>query len=119
MILGDTYNRRASDFNEARRLVGELNSKRDSETLDRKEESQTVSTKNDLRVDPAKVSGKGLIRTFQEVILKYANREIDISELLKECELNGVPREYAQKLIKELVDSGQAYTPGKDKIAFL
>jgi hypothetical protein len=119
MILEDTYNRRASDFKEAQRLVGELNSKRDSETLDKKTEQQTLSTKDDLRVDPAKARSKGLLRTFREIMLKYANKEADLPELLGECEINGIPREYAQKLITELVESGQAYRPGKDKIAFL
>jgi len=63
---------------------------------------------------------KGLLRAFQEdVLAKYTKKEVEVSELLRECEKVGVPREYADKLIRELVGSGQAYRPRKGWIIFL
>jgi hypothetical protein len=119
MILENTYARRAENFDEARRLIGELNSKRSSETLDKAGQLQTIPDKNESRIDPAKTSSKGLLRTFQEVMLKHSNKEIYLQEFLGECEINGIPRDYAQKLVNQLVERGQAYRPGKDKITFL
>jgi hypothetical protein len=119
MVLQDTYNRRASDFSEARRLVGQLNSERGSETLEKNEGLRHSSTDSDLGIEPAKPSSKGLLRTFQELTLKYTNKEVNLFELLGECETHGIPRQYAQKLIRALIDNGQAYRPGKDRISFL
>jgi hypothetical protein len=119
VTLEDSCARRAESFKEAQRLVGELNSRRDKEPLDKTERLQTMSTKSGMEPDSAKRTGKGLLRTFREVTLRYINKQVGLSELLRECEINGIPREYAQKLIKELVDSGQAYRPSEDRIIFL
>jgi DNA-directed RNA polymerase subunit RPC12/RpoP len=119
VTLEDSYARRVESFKESQRLVGELNSRRDSETLDKTGRLQTMSTKNSMAPDHAKTAGKGLLRTFREVTLRHINKQVDLSELLRECEINGIPRDYAQKLIKELVDSGQAYRPSEDRIIFL
>ena len=61
-----------------------------------------------------------MLRTFQEDILtKYSNKEVEVAELLRECEKFDIPREYAEKLMRELVSSGQAYRPREGWIMFL
>jgi DNA replicative helicase MCM subunit Mcm2 (Cdc46/Mcm family) len=42
-----------------------------------------------------------------------------VSKILEECEKLGVTREYAQKLLKKLMEDGQAYQPKKDWIRLL
>ncbi|WXG44820.1 MAG: DUF1922 domain-containing protein [Promethearchaeati archaeon SRVP18_Atabeyarchaeia-1] len=117
--LGDSYARRAENFKEAQKLMGELNRKRESETICETSGLQTMPYKSDPILDQAKTSNRGLLRTFREVLLRYADKEAEMTEFLEECEQHGIPREYAQKLIRELENSGQAYRPEKDKIRFI
>jgi len=116
------YSRRIEGFEEARSLLSKLNlnvgqgspscSLSVIETTSMRERFGKNVTGRDRR--------KGSLRAFQEdVLAKYMKKEVEVSELLQECEKVGVPREYADKLIRELVGSGQAYHPRKGWIRFL
>jgi DNA replicative helicase MCM subunit Mcm2 (Cdc46/Mcm family) len=109
-------------FEDARRLVGELNLKVGQGNSKSSYGSvETAPMQEDARRNMAtKVASKGLLRTFQEdVLAKYANKEVEVSELLRECEKVGVPNEYADKLIRKLLSSGQAYHPKEGWIRLL
>jgi DNA replicative helicase MCM subunit Mcm2 (Cdc46/Mcm family) len=111
------HSRRVEGFEDARRLLGELNSKVGTET---KGEPQSLQITKDYEGDHAHESRKGLLRTFREDVLpKFTNKDVEVSKILEECEKLGVTREYAQKLLKKLMEDGQAYQPKKDWIRLL
>lgn len=112
--------RKVGSFEEARKLLGELNAKLRSETSAEKQNIQISSNSKENPRDHTRESSKGLLRTFREEILaKYTNKEVEVSKLLEECERLGLTRDYAQKLLRELMDSGQAYQSKKDWIKLL
>jgi hypothetical protein len=112
--------RKVDNFEEARKLLGELNSKLRTETL---AEGQNIQISSNLEAHPkdhTRESSKGLLRTFREEIMpKFMNKEVEVSQLIAECERLGLTREYAQKLLRELMDTGQAYQSKKDRIKLL
>lgn len=111
------HSRRVESFEDARRLLGELNSKVGTEAEDK---LQGLQITKDYERDYTRESRKGLLRTFREDILpKFTNKDVEVSEILEECEKLGVTREYAQKLLNELMEHGQAYQPKKDWIRLL
>jgi hypothetical protein len=112
--------RKVDNFEEARKILGELNSKLRIETLAEEQNLQISSNSKAHSKDHIRESSKGLLRTFREDILpKFANKEVEVSKLLAECERLGLTREYAQKLLRELMDSGQAYQSKKDWVKIL
>jgi predicted RNA-binding Zn-ribbon protein involved in translation (DUF1610 family) len=120
--INHPYARKVEGFEEARRLVNELNTKASIGSQSNIHGSpRTILAEESLRRnETGKERRKGLLRTFQEdVLTRYTNREAEISELLLECEKAGIPRGYADKLIGELVSSGQAHYPRKGWIRFL
>jgi DNA replicative helicase MCM subunit Mcm2 (Cdc46/Mcm family) len=120
IIIDHFHSRKVENFEEARRVLGELNSKIGTETENRIK-SERITAKSNVRTgDDSKQSRKGLLRTFREDVLpRFIDREVQLSEILDECEKFGVTRDYAEKLLKELTDSGQAYQPRKDWIKLL
>jgi ribosomal protein S27E len=120
-IMIDRFqSRKVDDFEEARKLLGELNSKLRTEALAERENTQIISNSQALPKDHTRESSKGLLRTFREDILpKFMNKEVEVSQLVAECIRFGLTREYTQKLLKELLDSGQAYQSKKDWIKLL
>jgi ribosomal protein S27E len=112
--------KRAESFEDARGLLSELNSKVGIEANPKVQSVQIVPEAERQRNDYTRQARKGLVRTFQEEILpRFINREVQLSEILKECEKLGFTREYAEKLLKKLIDGGQAYRPKKDWIRLL
>lgn len=114
--------RRVEGFEETRKLINDLNMKAgpgNSSSLNSSPEVRL--TEESLRKsETSKERRKGLLRTFQEdVLTRYRNRDTEVTELLLECEKAGIPREYADRLIGELVSGGQAYHPRKGWIRFL
>jgi hypothetical protein len=106
--------RRIEGSEEARTLVNELNLRVGQANRSASNSSiGSASTEVILgKVAADKDGRKGLLRTFQEdVLTKYAKKEVEVSELLRECEKAGIPSAYADKLVKQLVSSGQAYRP--------
>jgi Xaa-Pro aminopeptidase len=119
ITVGDSYPRIAENFKEAQKLVGELNSKRESESLHKPRQTQSIPLELNKMNDSVKISNKGILKTFQEVVLGHEGKEVELAELLRECEVHGISREYAGKLIEKLIDGGQAYRPEKGWIKFL
>jgi ribosomal protein S27AE len=112
--------RRADSLADARRLLSELNSTMGPEASIKAQSAQiTPATKKQIELYVHQ-SRKGLLRTFQEDILpKFVNREVQLSEIERECEKLGFTREYIDKLLKKMIDGGQAYQPRKDWIRLL
>ena len=112
--------RRTDNLDDARRLLSELNSRIGTESSNKMQSDQINPTMKKPREDYTHQSRKGMLRTFQEDILpKFVNREVPLSEIERECEKLGFTKEYTDKLLEKMIDGGQAYQPRKDWITLL
>ena len=112
--------RRVESFEDARKLLSELNSRIDTEERNGIQSAHINLETGKQAVDYTRESVKGLLRTFQEDVLpKFVNREVKSSDILDECEKLGFKRDYVEKLLKKLIDGGQAYQPRRDWIRLL
>jgi DNA replicative helicase MCM subunit Mcm2 (Cdc46/Mcm family) len=112
--------RRTDNLDDARRLLSELNSRIGTQANNKVQSAQINPATKKQREDYAHQSGKGLLRTFQEDILpRFVNKEVQLSEIERECEKVGFTKEYIDKLLKRMIEGGQAYQPKKDWIRLL
>jgi ribosomal protein S27E/DNA replicative helicase MCM subunit Mcm2 (Cdc46/Mcm family) len=120
-VLIDHFgSRRVESFDDARRLLSELNSRIGTEERSGMQSIHTNFETGKQVKEYTHESAKGLLRTFQEEVLpKFINREVKSSEILDECEKMGFKRDYVEKLLKKLIDGGQAYQPRRDWIRLL
>jgi ribosomal protein S27E len=112
--------RRVETIDDARRLLSELNSRIGTEERSGMQSAHINLETGKQVKDYTRESIKGLLRTFHEEVLpKFINREVKSSEILDECEKLGFKRDYVEKLLKKLIDGGQAYQPRRDWIRLL
>jgi len=121
-VLIDHFgSRRVESFDDARKLLSELNSRTSTEDgIGIQNIQANLETEKQRKEDYTRQSRKGLLRTFQEDILpKFVNRDVKSSEIVDECEKLGLAKDYVEKLLKKLIESGQAYQPRRDWIRLL